>query len=48
MDDGDWTFVAFGCIKGIVFFEDIDEGVLPLSDIVHFQNNKFELYSLMK
>ena len=31
----DVTFVGVGCVEGVVFFEDIDEGMLPLLNVVH-------------
>jgi hypothetical protein len=35
MNDGDGTLERFGGIECVIFFEDIDKGMLPLADIVH-------------
>lgn len=35
MDDGDSSFIAFGCFVGVVLFKNIDEGMLPLGDVLH-------------
>ena len=42
MDDVDWPFIGFGAIESVVFFEDIDEGMLPFLDIVHELGFKFK------
>lgn len=35
MKDLDGSFVGLGTLIGVVFFEDIDEGVLPLLHVLH-------------
>lgn len=35
MDDGDRTLEGFRSVEGVVFLEDIHEGMLPFSDILH-------------
>ena len=35
MKDLDRSFVGLGAFIGVVFFEDVDEGVLPLLYVLH-------------
>lgn len=45
VDDGDWPFERFGCVEGVILFEDIHKGVLPFAYIIHLiaLNIKFKL-----
>ena len=35
MDDLDIAFMCMCSFVGIIFFEDVDEGVLPFLDVIH-------------
>ena len=35
VNDGDWAFVRLGGVEGVVSLENIDEGMLPIWQVVH-------------
>ena len=48
MSDGDVASVGFGCFESVVFFEHVDEGMLPVGNRLHLNLINFINYNFLK